>query len=268
MKRILIVALLARLLPFGAQASFISIRTDAAAHVDGSNAIVTVRTTNLGDEDARNLIIESLLGVQRVSGPTHPVLARGQNFEERLELKTLPPEPGQYSILVKTHYADANVGRFTALSVVPLRIGETRAVDLVIAGMPNVALLERGVLQLKLKALEDRDVDVNVRLMLPDELSCSNGEQSLLLFPRQNRRVDFAIENVAGKPGSSYAVFAVLDYSVDKCHNSVVTSGVVSIPAPKPLFAGTPWAWTGVVILLLIAVIVIQVHFARPQPGA
>lgn len=249
-----------------AQATFISIRSEANAQIISNRVMAGLTLVNEGDESARSVSVSAQLLDRHASGPLRATLPPHEPLTSTLDLGVPPAEPGLYPIVFKIHYADANLYPFSALAFHfwPYPENEIPPPALLPLVQP-LALSEKGILKLKIKSLAAAPLDVQVHLYLPDELSCEIPELNLLLAPGRDRTVDFPLVNFSGRPGSRYAILIVLGYRQDGRYHGLPATGTVEIRAPRPLFGKRSVAWLVVIGLLISAGI--AAHWIRtPQP--
>lgn len=247
------------------KASVISMRTDASASTNNGRIELSVRLTNGGDEAAHAVRTEARLGKQQATHPARPTLNADESCETALDLGPLPDRDGQYIIVLKTHYTDANGYPFSALASLPLMVNNAGELEQpVLAALPPLSLSDRGTLNVKIKLLGSHPVDARIELVLPDELSCSDREQNILLEPNQNRVTTFHLENFSGRAGSTYAVLVLVTFLQDNIQYSMASSGVVSIAAPRPLFSKGLLIW-GIIIGMLVLCGILAQFVPRKQ---
>jgi hypothetical protein len=107
-----------------------------------------------------------------------------------------------------------------------------------------------GHLNLKLKNPSEQAKEVHIRLFLPQELSVENPTPTIYLSPHQETSLRFPVRNFSALEGSTYAVFAVLEYDQGGLHYSTLAPGTITIGSSNGL--GNDWLY-GIPILILLA---------------
>ena len=138
--------------------------------------------------------------------------------------------PGRYNIVIITDYRDANNYPFSAVSVRPVMVKRSTISKLscMISG-PTIAENGNGDLKLVVRNLDNVPHNVRIRLFLPRELKIDNDEVRIELKPKDKKELKFRVENLAALPGSSYFVFASLDYEEETLHYSSIGTGIIKI---------------------------------------
>jgi hypothetical protein len=248
------------------RAAYISIRSDTRAEVVSNRLIAGLALVNEGDESARSVSISAGFQDRLISGPIRATLPPREPMEVQLDLGPLPTEPGRYPIVFKIHYADANLYPFSALAFHSWAFPESELHPPALLALAQpLSLSGKGSLKLKIKSLVDSPLDVNLRLHLPDELSCDTPELNLLLAPGRDRTVEFPLVNFSGRPGSRYTILVVLGYRQAGRYEGIPALGTVEIRAARPLLIHRPLAWLGVVLLLISAGVLAQ-WVRTPKP--
>lgn len=204
--------------------------------------VVTVR--NDGDEPARGVAIEaSVAGWSGRSTNEVRSLRPDESCRYELPLTRLPLAPGIYAVVVKAKYGDLNGSRASAITLIDLTVGGASRDTWALPLLTPVTLADSTRVTLRLASIEDGKVETRVRLVLPDELACRNPERVVTLEPGIEREEVFEVSNVAGRPGSAYAVAAVLEADFGGWHRSAVADGMVQIEAvpDRPLWKYGLW---------------------------
>jgi hypothetical protein len=240
--------------PLSTHAAFLSIRSDARAEIISNRVVAGLTVVNQGDESARSVSVSAGFQDRLRSGPVRTTLPPNEPLDVQLDLGPLPAEPGLYPIVFKIHYADANLYPFSALAFHSWASpGNEIPPPALLSLIQPLSFSDQGTLKLKLKSLVPSPLDVNLRLYLPDELSCDTPELNLLLAPGRDRIVEFPLVNFSGRPGSRYTILVVLGYRQDGGYYGIPAVGSIEIRAARPLLNHRPLAWMGVVLLLILA---------------
>lgn len=210
---------------------------------------------NAGDETARDVFPTFRLGEWGWSGDPR-IVEKGAkeswNIDAQIPLKQLgcahvascssenQSTRGVFPILVRNHYADLNGYKFTAPQIVPLLVGPLNPRETVTVHEPDLqAQLEfhgdgqrfRG--ELIVQNLTDLRRTVSISGFSSQELGVLDPSQSVTLPPKGEERVKLNVQNFSGTLGSTYPVFALVEWDEDGMRNLVTTSGTVSVARPK-----------------------------------
>ena len=187
-----------------------------------------VLVTNRGDETAYSVQIkaESLNPPQQ--SPTAQNIPVGKSISTTFKqsIKDLPH--GRYPLLLRILYADANMYPFSAPATSFFTHGHDAAPEL-IGVIENSRVGKSGHLTLKLKNPSELAKEIHLRLFLPQELSVENPTSTIELSPHQETSIRFPVRNFSALEGSTYAVFAVLEYDQEGLHYSTLAPGTIAI---------------------------------------
>jgi hypothetical protein len=245
-----------------AWAGKISLETQIQLSAPGDILHATVSVTNHGDESAYNVQIkaESLNPpLQSLLQQTLPV---GKTFSAtfRQSIKNFPP--GRYPLLLRILYADANMYPFSAPATSSFIHGQDAVPDL-LGIFEHTQIGRNGRLLLKLKNPGELSKRVHIRLFLPQELSAENPAQEIELAPRQETSLRFPVHNFSALEGSTYAVFAVLEYDQGGLHYSTLAPGTVTIGSSGSF--GNDWIFGILLVILFTWLIFVNVRPSRKR---
>jgi len=193
---------------------------------------VNVSVMNSGDEAAYNVKIS-------------PILPRGFKADEifvgtlepntRVEFKMnvsliAPAKRGTYTMGILTYYEDANGYPFSSISPNYLIYKEASS-PRIFGRMEHAKLTEEGSTVLKLKLLnkDSREHEIKVTLFLPNELITDAENKTMLLPPYSERVAEFRVSNFGALAGSTYVVFASLDYEDNETHYSRFVTALITV---------------------------------------
>jgi len=182
----------------------------------------------------------------------------GETCTDTLAFAAVPEPAGTYQVVVKTRYADANGYPFSAVSVTPLATTTSPVPDRLGGALTGDEIRDRGRLRLEIRSFDDKQLDVHVRLVLPDEIVCDAPTRDLPVFPDRPAKADFAIRNFSGRPGSTYAVFAVMDVADAGGHASALAVSTVSIAERQFAWSAGYRGWLIVAAVLVVVFLAVQ----------
>ena len=196
--------------------------------------LVTLKAANEGSDTAFNLRAVVRLGDGKESSqvsalPLHPGTSEAFHFR----LTDEPKMAGQYPLFVAVDYTDANRYPFTALSfnIVNHRQSQSPAV---FAVLENVELGGGSeTMRLKIRNLGADAKRVEARLFLPNEISAKESSQNVALEPNAEVSVPFVLHRFSALPGSTYPIYAVIQYESGQEHFCVPATGIVKVVENK-----------------------------------
>ncbi len=205
-------------------ASYISIQSTVTA----ADNKTTIKVTNLGDEAAYNVQLSLEANSQKTASSIKKQLGVRESFEWNVPLAFKPKNPGKYPLILTANYEDANSYPFSAISVSTFDYKQATISDIA-AKISNLELSDKGTLELKIKNTAETAKDVNIKLIVPKELTANKDKLSAKLPAKSEMSADFEIEKFSALTGSSYAVFAVVEYDEDGKHYTSIANGAVTI---------------------------------------
>lgn len=232
-------------------ASYISIQSAITA---ADNKVI-IKVTNLGDEAAYSVQLGLEANNEKTASSIKNQLRVRESFEWGAPLNFESKNPGKYPLILTISYQDANSYPFSAISVSSLDYKQATISDIA-AAIKNIELSDKGMLELKIKNTGESAKDANIRLIAPKELTANKDKLSEKLPAKSEMPVDFEIEKFSALTGSSYAVFAVVEYDEGGKHYTSTATGVVKITAKKNIFTNQ-----NLLIMLLAILIAIFIYF-------
>src|SRR3989338_8025181 len=207
MKKLLLFLLIILLVIPIVAASFISIRSSITA--TKNETIISV--TNLGDEAAYNVQLCLDLNNKKTISDLKNQLGVQEKFEWKVPLATNLENPGKYPLVLTTNYQDANSYPFSAISVSTFDHKQSTISDIA-AKINGIGLSDRETLELTIKNLAETTKGLNIRLVVPKELTADKDRLRAKLPAKTQSTINFEIKKFSALTGSSYAVFAIVEY--------------------------------------------------------
>jgi len=216
-----------------------SVTTDVLSKNQGQ---IQVSLSNSGDESAYNVQV-SLITDNFSSQPVHVgTLDVNKPYETEMSVvATNNLKEGNYPVVLLTEYTDANGYPFSSIS--PVTLTYKNPYSSRINGIfENIELSEKRSknLVLKLKNMDQVDHNVDVKLILPNELSSDITEKNINVGSKKEEEIIFKISNFAGLEGSSYVILASIEYE-DDYHYSSLASGMVRIVEGSNVLSLPKW---------------------------
>ena len=250
MKKLLLLLLMIIIIPSIA-ASYISIQSQ----ITTTENRTIVKVTNLGDEAAYNVQLSLDINNKKTISNVKERLGIQKSFEWKVPLAAKPKNPGKYPLILTTNYQDANFYPFSAISVSAFDYKQSTISDIA-AKINNIELSDEGTLELTIKNLADTAKNIDIRLIVPKELTADKEKLRAKLPAKTQSTIHFEIKKFSALVGSSYVVFAIIEYDENNRHYTTMASGVVKIAEKKNIFTNQ-----NLLISLLVILVVIFVYF-------
>jgi hypothetical protein len=230
---------------------------------------INVTLSNSGDEAANGVQLSLLLPTGFKSntvflGRMDPNIPQAAGFSLEIDAST---PPGVYSFALLTEYKDANGYQFSSVTPNYLVIKEARSsqVDATVSQEEVGNKGEVKKITVSLRNMDQLDHDVKIRIYAPKELKINPEEKTLTVKARDSPKAEFEISSFGALPGSSYVVFASVDYDDGGIHYTSTASGLIKVVEQKETFSfRNEWIAIIVVVILIVAVIVFQ-FVGRPK---
>lgn len=245
-------------------ARYISISTSATAEriTEGNSTSIGVRLLNSGDEAAHDVRVSLLLpegfsADELKPGRMEPEKPYEGEFTVDIDSSVTP---GTYLAAILTDYRDANSYPFSSVTQSFINLGGRTSSD--ISGtLSKISIGPEGsaVTTLRIRNRGNEKRNLKVRLFLSRELETDVEHYELELGPRAQEEHRFKISSFGALAGSTYIIFASIEYEGDNLHYTSTTSGVVEIVSedelPPSKEGGNPLDFLGrldMTLLLLI----------------
>lgn len=215
-------------------AGVISLESRVDVSVQPHSLGVDLTVTNRGDESAYNVQVRNeVLGVTQESS-LQPRLDVGKDFSARFRFPLEHPLPGRYPVILRILYTDANRYPFSAL-VLSNFSWQRDALAGVLGILDKAQFRSGGRLHLKAKDLDGQAKSLRVRLLLPLELSAATAQEDIALRPGEEVTVPFAVRNFSALEGSTYPVYAIIEYDAAGTHVTTLAPGLIRIGPSQDL---------------------------------
>ena len=251
MKKPLLLLLIILLIIPIVTASYISIQSSITI---GKNE-TRISLTNYGDESAYNVQLILEVNNKKTVSDIKSQLGIQESFEWNAPLTLKPENPGKYPLILTTSYQDANSYPFSAISVSAFDYEQSTISDIA-AKMDSIELSNKKTLKLTIKNLAETAKDVNIKLVVPKELSADKDKLSLSLPAKTEKAVNFEIKKFSALTGSSYNVFAIIEYDENNEHYTTITNALITVVEKKNIFTNQ-----NLLIALLVILVIIFIYF-------
>lgn len=247
-------------------ASYITINAQLP-EISASENVAAAKFTvsNTGDESAFS-VQTSFKSADGVSFPTlfsdklEPEKQVDTFFNLNITKNLLP---GKYPILIVTEYADANNYPFSAVSSSFLAYKDRTSSD-VNGFLDEIQIPRGGKASAKLKIVNRGSVDRNVviNVFVPKELAVGNYDKNVSLKSGEQKSANIEISSLAALQGSTYTIFAIIEYEDSGKHYSSFSRGLVRITKDEGIFSNIA---IGVAVAILTATVFVYNSRARKR---
>lgn len=249
--------------PLLVQAGVIRLTPQAHIELVEGAPVAIIQFTNPGDEPYKILSVDARL--QGLTSKAFPgkSLIPGEQAEVKLSFPALPFRFDGQPAVIRTHYAHDNGTTFSSLVLASPPEGQSNETPWVLTRLAPASIGRTGQLFLQMTLLQDEPSEVNVRLILPDELSCKFQERKLLLEPDSQRVETFELTNHGAVPGGTYTVYV----SVERTSNGVVRyatePGTITVVEIK--WIGQSYGFWGGLSITLVIGLMLWIFLQRKQ---
>ena len=237
---------------------YITISSTNKIQYEGGRFEFFINVTNKGDESAFNVQITCEVGGEVISSEIREELGVDESFKQTLTANFTIENPGRYPAIVTVSYTDSNQYPFSAVSV-PTFINIEGTAPKTLGILRGDEFSSIGSAELVLKNLDNQPKKVQVRFVLPKELSSSDLYREVSLGPNGEEKIIFDMKNFSALPGSNYPVYALLEYDLNEKHYSSSAVGMVKI-VKKDLIKENKNILIGLAVLLGLVFIFINVR--------
>jgi hypothetical protein len=131
----------------------------------------------------------------------------------------------------------------------------------VIGEISPITITDSGTLKVSVKNLEETDKVIDLRIVLPKDISSPTVKKELSLKGSSREVVDFKLKNLAALPGSNYRIYAILEYEDDKYHYANTIGANIKVEEDKGILA--TYKLPLIAILIILAVVVVYFNLRR-----
>lgn len=249
-------------------AMYISLSTSVSVEnmISGNETGVDVRLTNSGDESAYDVQLSLLLPANlKADNIFVGELKPDRPYEGNFTIAAIDGiTPGKYTIGILTDYKDANGYQFSSVSPNSLFVRKMTS-SMISAKISEIELGDKETkrINMQVRNLDDKSHSLNIKLYFPRELKTTTVEKTITINPREEKGVEFDISPFGALVGSSYVIFASLDYEENGLHYSSVATGIVKIVESRGGFDFSGWIPIAVVVLLIAVFILYQFRIRK-----
>jgi hypothetical protein len=238
-------------------ARYISLNIKPKGEVVERFVSVSAVIANEGDEPAHR--VQAFFEIEGHTVSVPPIAEIRPHEQETIKA-SVPVgalEAGAYTGVLRVTYADGNGYALSTVAVIPVskRVNPPSPVAVVVRAGD---VTSSGEVDVQVSNVVRRSAPVHVRLITPGELTVTPSDARVVLLGGQQESLRFAVRNASALPGSSYAVFAIVDTEENGARTSVVQSDrmaiLASADAPSSSFLIAALALIPIVVLLFVRV--------------
>jgi hypothetical protein len=247
-------------------AGTITLKTQLTSAYTDNGIELQVKTTNVGDAPAHDLLVEAVLGDVSTIG-RQPTLRPGGTFNAELDLGAAPQPPGIHTVVVYLRYVDAGGHPSTSVQSVPVVSPHIdRDLNHTYAKLQATEAQDHAELTLHLESQTGSAVDAAVSLLLPDEIGCENSLRQRVTIPATgSTALSFTLGDVHSHTVIRNRVGVMIDSVYDGYHGSTVLWVPLTIEASH--HHHLTLHHLGLLLLLLVAgAAFILAQFPRSAP--
>jgi hypothetical protein len=262
--RPMLALLVALAVPAVAAAGSISITTTQSAKLDGKNLVVQVQVGNTGDEAAMAVTPILRFAGKEARGKRQESLPPNGKIDDTVTLEVGELGTGTWPYLVAVDYTDTNQYPFQAVQAGRLPVGNPPPAKVAIASFEADRLADEVDAVIEVKNLEGVPRTAALRVLPPDGIEAVPATAEVALDAWQSKPVTVSLKNRTALAGSSYPVFATVEYDADGAHFAVLGQRVVEIiPNETVVDRLAPYLWIGAVALGAAFVLLVGVRAVR-----
>ncbi|HTY12849.1 MAG TPA: hypothetical protein VMD02_01530 [Candidatus Omnitrophota bacterium] len=235
----------------------ISLVTTVTSEVAGATLNVSLSVINSGDEAARRFSPHINAAGRTVSADRANALSPGATYRTALKFDLKSIKPGIYPLLIVLNYEDANQHPFSALVAQTYKYGAT-LLPLTSCEITPVRLSGTARTEVKVMNGGGKGLAGSVKLFLPNELKADPNGIKMDLLGGSEKNFSFTLRNLSALNGSSYQIFAIIEYDLNDFHQTVITPGTVSVTAPGSLLDISTFQLLYIFITLIVILIAVQ----------
>ncbi len=240
-----------------ASATYITINSQLPeVYTNENSAHAKLVVSNTGDEAAFSVqaYFKSADGLEAPAiflGKLDPGKQVDTSFNFNITKNILP---GRYPVIILTEYADANNYQFSAVSTSFLAYRERTSSE-VNGFLDDVQIPKGGSAKTKLKIVstDAEDRNVTVGFFLPKELSAGQYDKDAVIKAGEQKSANIEISSLAALQGSTYTIFATVEYDDSGKHYSSFSRGLVHIIKNEGIFSSPILIAVTVILVIILA---------------
>ncbi len=223
------------LLPVSGYGGYISMVIQTTITASPEKVEVQIKVQNRGDEPAVAIYPELQLGSAEVK--LNQLNTMAVNDSNQWTHTFLPGEAGlklygTYPLLISLIYHDSKMYAMSIPEVVLFELVKGGKELSFTGRIETTDVQDTGQVKLTLDNSTDRAVAGQFRMLLPKELTTANKSGTFELQANQTRQLRFPITNMGALVGSSYKIFAIMEFDESGSHYCVLASAMIKVKKP------------------------------------
>jgi hypothetical protein len=223
------------LLPVSGYGSYISMVIQTTITASPEKVEVQIKVQNRGNEPAVAIYPELQLGSAEVK--LNQLNTMAVNDSNQWTHTFLPGEAGlklygTYPLLITLIYHDSNMYAMSIPEVVLFELVKGGKELSFTGRIETTDVQDTGQVKLTLDNSTDRAVAGQFRVLLPKELTTANKSGTFELQANKTSQLRFPITNMGALVGSSYKIFAIMEFDESGSHYCVLASAMIKVKKP------------------------------------
>jgi len=217
---------------------------------------------NNGDEAAYNIQARFKIADKEWLSKVFPKLEVNQRLEiESLE-KHEPRKKGVYPFTAKIHFQDAAGYPFTTVVVTLFTYKETTSPN-IFGKLEDLTLSDRGMLKLNITNMGYDELNLDINILVPDELSVEPSQKQFILKARSKEEALFKLNNFSALSGAVYPAWTIIEYESKDKHFTYICSGGIAIKHKAKINIFKKYWWFSLILIAIMMFLFIWLNLRR-----
>ena len=209
---------------------------------------------NVGNEAAYNIRVMIKLAEYEWYSDIVPILDINNSIVIDNLDKYEPTNEGSYPLIGKIYFQDSAGHIYTSVITTIISYKDATVPD-VFAEWNDLELSNKDVLKMKITNMGYDDLDLNINILVPDELSVQPYQGTFALKARSKDEICIDIENFNALVGAVYPAWSIIEYENKGHHFTFVSSGNITIIQEVNIFK--KYWWLSLIVVAIIIIIFI-----------
>lgn len=220
---------------------------------------------NKGDEAAYQVYVKFEMQDKQWQSKVYSRLEYDQILEIELTEVLETMKAGIYPFIAKIHFKDRAGYPMTTIVVTPFVYREYKSLKIFVE-FPDTQVAQRKKGKIIFSNMDTEDLDLSIRILVPDELSVDPDQISFFLKARSKDKQKFTLKNFSAIAGASYPVWTITEYENEDWHFTHLSSGTIVVTPSVTIFKTYWWLWLGLAGLLLFVFVGVNI-LKRKRPS-
>jgi len=187
-----------------------------------------------------------------------PDIVPGQSYMFSFLLPQEELNRGSYPVVAVCSFKDYQEYPFTALNVSTFTVG-SECNSTLDAQLNPIVIHKKKTTNLRLYNPANTPIHAQLQLVLPDEFSAIEKNIAVKLAPHSNQILDFVVTNHSAFGGASYPFFALIQYTEDGCHHTLVKNDIIQVKKISfdNLFYPLRWYFMFAFAMLILMILIV-----------